>query len=584
MKVLLLVSAFNGLTQRAWCALRADGHEVGVQLATDDQAIIDTAFSTAPDIIICPFLKDRVPQQVWQHFRTVIIHPGPIGDRGPSSLDWAITEALPQWGVTALQAIDEMDAGPIWASRTFAMPAVPTRKSEIYNGPVADAAMECIREVVSKATDPDFTPVPLAKATVTIPGARLRPTMTQADRRFDWTDPAEHIIRRIRAADGSPGVRGTLGGRELLLFDAHVGPASRGVTPGSIVAVRHGAVQVTTGDGSIWIGQVKPAAGTVDGPRIKLPAATVLARQLRGLPRSPGALTAPAGEHADIRYRRDGRVGWLSFDFYNGAMSTTGCRRLLSALRHAAAQDTTALVLVSGPSAFSNGIHLNVVEAGADPAAVAWANIKAINAVCRTIVTMTRQVVVAGMGGSAGAGGVMLALGADLIAARDGIVLNPYYDIGLYGSELHTYALPRRVGHGMAVQLLQDKLPVDTAGAAHLGLIDAVGPRDYPTYLQWLAEFAAQAATPAESARLRAAKLDRLAAIEAPLDAHLARELAEMSLDMFDNRTDFAGARHDFVHKVRPAVTPARLAMRPRSAVRIIRQRGTVPAGEAAVR
>ena len=34
MRILLLVTAFNGLSQRVWCALREAGHEVGVLLAT----------------------------------------------------------------------------------------------------------------------------------------------------------------------------------------------------------------------------------------------------------------------------------------------------------------------------------------------------------------------------------------------------------------------------------------------------------------------------------------------------------------------------------------------------------------------
>ena len=39
MRVLLLCSAFNGLSQRAWLALRARGHEVTVELAIDETAM-----------------------------------------------------------------------------------------------------------------------------------------------------------------------------------------------------------------------------------------------------------------------------------------------------------------------------------------------------------------------------------------------------------------------------------------------------------------------------------------------------------------------------------------------------------------
>ena len=87
--------------------------------------------------------------------------PGPRGDRGPSSLDWAIMGGAPVWGVTALQAIDEMDAGPIWASRTFVVDADPPRKSDLYNGSVTDAAVALVHEVVARFADPGFVPEPL---------------------------------------------------------------------------------------------------------------------------------------------------------------------------------------------------------------------------------------------------------------------------------------------------------------------------------------------------------------------------------------------------------------------------------------
>ena len=83
---------------------------------------------------------------MWRRHRTIIIHPGPIGDRGPWSLDRVITTGEIRWGVTALQAVEEMDAGPIWGSRT---------------APIADAAIDLIGAVVVRATDPTFTPEPL---------------------------------------------------------------------------------------------------------------------------------------------------------------------------------------------------------------------------------------------------------------------------------------------------------------------------------------------------------------------------------------------------------------------------------------
>ena len=95
---------------------------------------------------------------------------------------------------------------------------------------------------------------------------------------------------------------------------------------------------------------------------------------------------------------------------------------------------------------------------------------------------MTDRLTIAALYGSAGAGGVMLALAADKVLARDGIVLNPHYKGmgGLYGSEYWTYSLPKRVGPEKALELTERCLPVSVQEARSIGLIDDVILRDHP--------------------------------------------------------------------------------------------------------
>ena len=439
MRILLLCSGFNGLTQRAWIELREAGHEVSVELAFSAETMTRAAALFDPELIICPFLRERVPTEVWTRYRTIIVHPGPMGDRGPSSLDWAIIDAQSRWGVTAVQAVEEMDAGPVWATREFALPPAVMRKSVMYNGPVADAAIELIHEVVAGAADAAFRPEPVDYRRAEVFG-RLRPAMRPSDREFSWSEGTDTILRRIASADGSPGVRAMLAGGTVAVFDARRGPALAG-PPGSIVGRRHGAVLVRTGDGGMWVGQVR-AEGSV-----KLPATLALRPHLDDVPEVLPAVAASTDEagHRELRYERHGAVGVLRFDFYNGAMSTGQCRRLVAALRHAIRQPTKVLV-IRGGDVFSNGIHLNVIHAAPSPALEAWRNITAIDDVCRAIIACPSQLVVASVGANAGAGGVMMALGADQLIMRDGVVLNPHYQtMGLYGSEYWTYVLPRRV-------------------------------------------------------------------------------------------------------------------------------------------
>jgi putative two-component system protein, hydrogenase maturation factor HypX/HoxX len=438
-----------------------------------------------------------------------------------------------------------MDAGPIWATRMFPIDAEPPRKSHLYNHQVTGAATELVREVVAKAADPGFAPRRLDDWGAA-PVGRLRPLMRQADRAFSWSDPTERVLRHIRAADGSPGVRTTLCGLAVSVFDAHAGPAGGG-EPGTIIGRHHGAVQVRTGDGTIWVGHARRQPGEPQS-FLKLPAVSALGTELGDVPESLVALGDLDAGYREITYRRVGAVGVVSFDFYNGAMSTGQCRRLQRALRHAAVQDTSVLVL-SGGEVFSNGIHLNVIDAAADPAGEAWRNINAIDDVCRTIIDCP-QLVVAAVGGNAGAGGVMLALGADRVVLRDGVVLNPHYQtMGLYGSEYWTYVLPRRVGQQAAHELTGRCLPIGASHAVAIGLADEAitGQRD--EFDDAVIEHAASLA--GDGSRMLAAKqaARRRDEQRKPLLAYRIEELAEMSQDIFDDRHGFAAARHAFVHK-----------------------------------
>ena len=547
LRILLLCSAFNGLSQRVWVELREAGHHVETQLAGDPDAVRATVEALDPDLVICPFLKERIPVEVWSSRPTIVIHPGPRGDRGPSSLDWAVMDAEPTWGVTALQAIEEMDAGPIWGSRSFPMPDSAPRKSDLYNGPVTEAALELVQEVVAKAADPTFEPEPLDYRRPDVTG-RLRRPVRRVDRSFGWSDPTDHVLRRIRAADGSPGVQTLLLGQPVAVFDAHTSRTGTEHTaePGTVTRRRHGAVEVATGDGAIWVGHLRPMRD--DSPQLKLPASTVLGELLDGVPEAPDD-----GGYREIDYRRQGRegeVGVLTFDFYNGAMSTAQCRRLETAVRYAAAQDSHVLVLRGGTT-FSNGIHLGVIEAAADPAAEAWANITAIDDVCREIITCTGQLVVTAISGNAGAGGVMLGLGADRVIARRNVVLNPHYrTMGLYGSEYWTYVLPRRVGARVAAELTTRCDPIGVERAMRIGLADAV-VQDPAGFDVAVARYAQRLAHSPNRLELLEKKHTARAADERrqPLEEYRRAELTRMWRDLIHDEHGFAEARRAFLHK-----------------------------------
>ena len=60
-------------------------------IASSEEIMLEAVEREHPDLIVAPMLKQVIPASIWQHHTCLIVHPGIKGDRGPSSLDWAIS-------------------------------------------------------------------------------------------------------------------------------------------------------------------------------------------------------------------------------------------------------------------------------------------------------------------------------------------------------------------------------------------------------------------------------------------------------------------------------------------------------------
>ena len=580
MKILFLTTAHNSLSQRLLIELTDRGHEVAVTLASSDEAMLKGAAENEPELIIAPMLKASIPKAITDKHLCLIVHPGIMGDRGPSSLDWAIKNGETVWGVSILQAYEEWDAGPIFATREFTVPTPAVSKSQLYRQEVTEAAVEAVLEVLEKIQTPGFAPQPLDYSRPDVRGT-WRPPMRQADRAIDWSrDATEAIVAKINSADSAPGVLDHSFGAEFYLYGAHVEDRLKGA-PGAILAQRDGAVCVGTRDGAVWITHMKAkdrvdpkeaGCGVADpGPgcancvleicpaaQIKLPATIALGRRAAAAPKSPLPIDAAPDYRTfqEIRYVEEGSVGRLHFDFSNGAMSTEQCYRLRDAFLYARSRPTKVIELLGGADFFSNGIHLNVIEASEDPALESWRNINAIDDIVLEILNTMSHLVVAGVCGNAGAGGAMMPLAADYVYAREGVVFNPHYKGmgGLYGSEYWTYALPRRVGAERALELTEGLKPMGTREAKRIGFIDDAFGTSVAEFQKCVAERSAALAARADFWQLLRDKHERRLADERakPLAAYRAEELARMRENFWGPDPAYHAARRRFVYKGEP--------------------------------
>ncbi len=548
MRILLLTHSFNSLTQRLHVELRERGHEVSVELDIHPDVTRESVALWEPDLVIAPFMKRAIPEDVWRSVRCLVVHPGPPGDRGPAALDWAILEGVAEWGVTILQADSEFDAGPIWASATF--PMRRAAKSSLYRHEITRHTVKALLEAIAAIEAGRPTPERMPHDD---PRIRVRGVCRQADRAIDWQrDSTDVVLRKINSADGMPGLADSLFRKEVRLFDAHEAHGLSG-TPGAVVAQCQGALARATIDGAVWIGHVR----LMEPRSLKLPAAKVFAAEAASLPDIRGCGYGP------IQYREHGDIGELQFSFYNGAMSTDSCQALLDAYRAALARPTKALLLTGGSNYWSNGIHLAEIEAADSSADESWRNINAIDDLARAIIETTDRLVVSVMRGNAGAGGVFLSLAADEVWAGEQVVLNPHYkDMGnLFGSEYWTYLLPRRAGQANAARITSCRLPMGVAEAQRLGLVDRIldstrlEPENVVKLAAVLASDQAYAARVAEKRRRRAAD-----EAEKPLDAYRSEELRRMRLNFYGFDPSYHVARYNFIHKVPKSRTPLTIA------------------------
>ncbi len=560
MRILFLSHAFNSLTQRLFVELTESGHEVSVEFDINDSVAAEAVELFKPDLIIAPFLKRAINENIWRNHVCLIVHPGIRGDRGPSALDWAILNGESHWGVTVLQANTEMDGGDIWASHEFEMSACS--KAGLYHNQVTEAAVEAVLLAISRFESNHFTPEPLDDFH---PGMRgqLRPLMQQSDRSINWQkDDTATVLRKIRCADGFPGVADKLFGRDLFLYDGHWEKTLRG-DPGEVIARCGDAICRATTDGAVWIGHLRDKASQHP---FKLPSAKVLGSALQGLPEM--TVDENSG-YRDIWYEEEGDVGYLHFPFYNGAMGTRQCQRLRLEYIKACQRNTKVIVLMGGPDFWSNGMHLNLIEANDSAADESWQNINAIDDLALEIIHTGSHLTIAALQGNAGAGGVFLARAADKVWTRKGVLLNPHYkDMGnLYGSEYWTYLLSRYAGEENANRIIQARLPMGTSEGQSLGLIDAAFENDVAGFVAETKKRAKILAADANFSSLRQQKCRQrmLDEKQKPLHQYRQHELELMHLNFYGFDPSYHVARYNFVYKVPKSRTPMTIAIHRRT-------------------
>lgn len=544
MKILLIISSFNSLSQSVYCKLQELEHKVFIKFAISKELMIEAVKSIKPDIVFCPFLKQFIPSEIFENYPTFVLHPGIIGDRGHNSLDNAINDEVKQWGVVILKANELLDGGDIYSQVIFPLRICP--KASLYRNEVTQATLKAMEEFLQNYEDKNFIPT----KQILNP---IHKNLSQKNRKIDWgKDSTKEIIKKINMSDSAPGVLDEILGVKCYLFSVYEEDTLKG-KPKELIAKRDGAICIGTIDASIWISQIKELGS------FKLPATYVLKDKIKGIEekRIPLVIEDDRKSFYELRVHRQDEIAYLYFNFHNGAMNSQQCIKLKYAIEYLK-EECKVLVLMGGDDFFSNGIHLNILEDSKKQGEDGWSNINAMNEAVKAVLQCDEIITVASFAKNSGAGGVFLGLACDFAVSKEGVIFNPHYKtMGLSGSEYHTYSLPKRVGEQKAKELVENCLPINSNYAKKINMIDEVFCHE--EYDSKLEEFCQNLLDDDFYEDFIDNKKDGLEENYSYMQECKENELQIMYDEFWNESSTFHALRYDFVHKVKPQNTPKRL-------------------------
>ena len=166
----------------------------------------------APTVVVCAYGL-LIPEALLEERLWLNVHPSLLPRwRGAAPVERAILAGDAETGVTIHRTVQELDAGPVAAARSF--PIGPEDDAGAVFARAAEVATELLDEVL--ANEPDFVPQPAD-------GATYAEKITPADRVLDLSRPADELVRGVRALSPHIGARAEIRGRPVTVWRARVG-------------------------------------------------------------------------------------------------------------------------------------------------------------------------------------------------------------------------------------------------------------------------------------------------------------------------------------------------------------------------
>ena len=219
------------------------------------EEFLDQLRALTPDVSVVVAYGHILPRAVIDLPRlgTLNIHASLLPAlRGAAPIQAAIREGRSETGVTIMQMVPALDAGPVL--HQVRTPIVDDETAGELALRLSELGAAALIEGLALIELGLAKPQPQDEAAATY-AAKL----TRESARVDWTASAHDVGRHIRAYDPRPGAWGRVRGVEVKLFGARVAPRGTSHTAGEILSVDDVGMLVACGAGAVRITVVQPA-------------------------------------------------------------------------------------------------------------------------------------------------------------------------------------------------------------------------------------------------------------------------------------------------------------------------------------
>jgi methionyl-tRNA formyltransferase len=244
--------------QRGLVAGRADDLRIPVLQPASFKEIeaVAAVEDLAPEVIVVASYGRILPRRVLDLAKrgALNLHPSLLPrHRGASPITWTILSGDDVTGVSVMEMVAKMDAGPIVGQRN--VPVLPDDNTASLTDRLAPENASLLLDVLPAWYVGDLITRPQNESEAT-----YTELLTKESGAIDWSLPARDLERRVRAFVPWPVAFGTWSGGPLRVFAARALPDSPmvGHLPGNVVDVTEDEIKVQTGEGILSLLEVQP--------------------------------------------------------------------------------------------------------------------------------------------------------------------------------------------------------------------------------------------------------------------------------------------------------------------------------------